>query len=85
MPHPLLAPVIGWARNLRHPTLFKIIATLFVLDLVIPLDDLVPPYFLDELMLGLATLWLANWKQRKAPGADGQVSRGGVIEGQARR
>jgi hypothetical protein len=85
MPHPLLAPVIGWARNLRHPTLFKIIAALFVIDLAIPLDDLFPPYFLDELMLGLATLWLANWKQRKQPPAQDAASRGRVIEGQARR
>lgn len=85
MPHPLLAPVIGWARNLRHPTLFKIIAALFVIDLLIPIDDLFPPYFLDELMLGLGTLWLASWKQRKAPPAPPTQQGGRVIEGQSRR
>lgn len=83
MPHPLLVPVINWARTLRHPTLFKVIATLFVIDLAIPLDDLFPPYLLDELMLGLATLWLANWKQRKDPQAP--QSGGRIIEGQSRR
>ena len=71
MASPLLVPVINWARNLRHPTLFKIIAALFVIDLAIPLDDLFPPYFLDELMLGLAF--------------DDAAARCRVIEGQARR
>ncbi|MFT4197820.1 MAG: hypothetical protein QM601_07925 [Pseudoxanthomonas sp.] len=65
MPNPLLAPVLRWARGLRHPTLFKLIAALFVLDLLLP--DPVP--FVDELLLGLATLLLANWKQRLAPPA----------------
>ena len=85
MPHPLLVPVINWARTLRHPTLFKIIAALFVIDLAIPLDDLFPPYLLDELMLGLATLWLANWKKRKEPQTQAPDARGRIIEGQSRR
>jgi hypothetical protein len=85
MPHPLLVPVINWARNLRHPTLFKVIAALFVVDLLIPLDDLFPPYFLDELMLGLATLWLASWKQRKDPQPPQGQAGGRIIEGQSRR
>ena len=84
MPSPLLVPLINWARNLRHPTLFKLIATLFVIDLVIPLDDIFPPYFLDELMLGLGTLWLASWKKRKEPAAP-EADRGRIIEGESRR
>jgi hypothetical protein len=85
MPSPLLVPLINWARNLRHPTLFKIIAALFVIDLMIPLDDLFPPYFLDELMLGLGTLWLANWKKRKDPQPVPDAGHGRVIEGESRR
>lgn len=65
MRNPLLLPVLDWARRLRYPTLFKIVGALFVLDLAIPFDDLFPPYLLDELMLGLATLTLAGWKKRK--------------------
>jgi hypothetical protein len=84
MPHPLLVPVMSWARNLRHPTLFKVIATLFVVDLLIPLDDLFPPYFLDELLLGLGTLWLASWKRRKEPQPPTPPA-GRIIEGQSRR
>lgn len=67
MPNPLLLPILNWARRLRYPTLFKVVAALFFLDLVFPFDDLLPPYFLDELLLGLATLGLASWKKRKEP------------------
>jgi hypothetical protein len=81
MPHPLLVPVINWARNLRHPTLFKLMAALFLIDMVVP--DLVP--LIDELMLGLGTLWLASWKQRKEPKPPAQQQAGRVIEGESRR
>ncbi len=60
MANPLLLPVLEWARRLRHPTLFKLTAGLFVLTLIIP--DPVP--LLDEILLGMGTLLLANWKRR---------------------
>lgn len=59
----LLSPLMDWARKLRYPTLFKITAALFMLDLLVP--DPLP--FVDEILFGLATLLLANWKQRKEP------------------
>ena len=67
MATPLLLPLMNWAKKLRYPTLFKIVAALFVIDLVIPFDDIFPPYLIDELLLGLSTLALANWKKRKDP------------------
>lgn len=63
MPNPLIAPLLAWARRLRHPTLFKIVAVLFAVNLVVP--DAIP--LIDEILLGLGTLLLANWKDRKAP------------------
>jgi hypothetical protein len=57
----MLLPVLEWARKLRYPTLFKITAALFVLDMLF-LD---PLPFVDEILLGLGTLLLANWKSRK--------------------
>jgi hypothetical protein len=60
MPGPLLLPVMNWARRLRYPTLFKITVTLFAVTLVIP--DPIP--FVDEILFGLGTLLLANWKRR---------------------
>ena len=61
MSSPLLLPLLEWARKLRYPTLFKITAALFVLDMLF-LD---PLPFVDEILFGLATLLLANWKNRK--------------------
>ena len=63
MPNPLLAPVLGWFGKLSYPRLFLVTAALFVADMLIP--DIIP--FADELLLGLGTLLLANWKKRKAP------------------
>ena len=58
MPNPLLAPVLGWFGKLSYPRLFVATAALFVADMLIP--DFIP--FADELLLGLGTLLLANWK-----------------------
>lgn len=63
----LLAPFLNWARKLKYPSLFKLVAALFVIDLFVP--DLVP--FIDEILLGLGTLLLANWKDRGKPGNPG--------------
>lgn len=60
MSNPLLGPILGYASRLRFPTLFLVIAGLFVFDLIIP--DFIP--FLDEIMLGLGTVLLASWKNR---------------------
>ncbi len=57
----LLSPLLRWASRLRFPTLFWLVAVLFVVDFVIP--DFIP--FVDEILLGLATLLLANWKRRR--------------------
>ena len=63
MPNPVLLPLLDWARKLRYPTLFKLTAALFVVTLFLP--DPVP--FVDEILFGLGTLLLANWKRRKDP------------------
>lgn len=63
MASPLLLPVLNWARRLRYPTLFKLTAALFLVSVLIP--DPIP--FVEEVLLGLATLLLANWKNRKTP------------------
>ena len=59
MANPLLLPLLAWARKLRFPTLFKITAGLFLLSVLIP--DPLP--LIDEILLGLGTLMLAQWKQ----------------------
>src|SRR5690606_13756662 len=69
MATPLLLPVLAWARRLRYPTLFKVTAALFVLSVLLP--DPIP--MIDEILLGLGTLVLANWKNRNARVIEGEV------------
>ena len=59
----LIKALLRWAENLRHPTLFWIVAAIFGLDVLVP--DFIP--FADEILLGLGTILLANWKNRGAP------------------
>ena len=67
MPNPLLGPILRWFGKLSYPRLFVVAAFLFVADMLIP--DVIP--FADELLLGLGTLLLANWK-KKEPDASGK-------------
>lgn len=57
----VIAAVMRYASQLRFPQLFYFTAALFVIDLFVP--DVLP--FVDEILLGLATLLLAGWKRRK--------------------
>lgn len=74
MANPLLLPLLSWARRLRHPTLFKLTALAFAISVLWPFD---PIPFIDEIVLGLGTLLLANWKQARPGGDD-------TIEGERR-
>ena len=64
MANPLLSPFMRFLGRLSYPRLFALTAALFAVDLVVP--DMIP--LADELLLGLGTLLLANWKKRKDPG-----------------
>jgi hypothetical protein len=58
--------VARFAAGLRFPTLFGLVAGLFVLDLVIP--DLIP--FADEILLALGTLLLGSLRRRRGGTVD---------------
>jgi hypothetical protein len=55
--------VTRFAAGLRFPTLFAIMAGLFLLDLLVP--DLIP--FADEILLALGTLLVGSIRRRRAP------------------
>ena len=63
--------LLGWARKRRFPTLLLITGSIFALDVVVP--DFIP--FADELLLGLATLILSRWKDRRQLPAPDQQAR----------
>ena len=65
MPNPLIAPLLRFLGRLSHPRLFALAAALFAVDVLVP--DVIP--FADELLLGLGTLLLGNWKRRGRPDA----------------
>jgi len=73
--------VARFAAGLRFPTLFKLVAALFVVDMVLP--DVIP--FMDEILLGLGTLLLGSLRRRReapaAPGDPVHAQRGGDAGG----
>lgn len=66
MASPLVAPILGFLGRLSFPRLFVLAAALWALDVAIP--DFIP--FIDELLLGIATLLLASFRKDKGPGKD---------------
>ena len=64
----------GWFKdltaNLRFPKLLLLVVLLFVVDLIVP--DFVP--FIDEAILGLLAIALANIKKRVRGERDGPVT-----------
>ena len=59
----LVTRFLAYAAKLRFPTLFKVTAILFALNLLVP--DVIP--FIDEILLGLGTALLASWKAHRKP------------------
>ncbi|WP_237060164.1 DUF6116 family protein [Microbulbifer sediminum] len=61
----LPSAMVGWflsyARRLEHPHLFKWICAIFLVDLFVP--DFLP--FVDELILGLAAVYLGSRRKRR--------------------
>jgi len=61
MANPLVSTALGFLSKLSFPRLFAVTAALFTLNLLVP--DFIP--FIDEIILGLGTLLLANLRKRQ--------------------
>jgi hypothetical protein len=59
--NPIARLFLRWLGGLRFPQLFLVFAGLFAVDFVVP--DLIP--FVDEIMLGVATLLLGSLRRRR--------------------
>ena len=55
------AAFLRWASGLRFPVLFFVTLLLFGVNVFVP--DVIP--FVDEILLGLGALLLANWRKRR--------------------
>jgi hypothetical protein len=62
--------VTRFAAGLRYPTLFWIVAALFVVDFFVP--DFIP--FADEILLALGTLLLGALRRRPRAPLDGTAA-----------
>lgn len=67
---------LDFARQLKFKNLFFLITGLFIIDLVVP--DMVP--MVDEIILGLLAILLANWKKEKGSGKQGNYINGEIID-----
>lgn len=66
------------ANQLRFRNLFFLVISLFLVDLLLP--DFIP--FIDEIILGLLAIILANWKKERNQGKENKAIEGEVIEGE---
>jgi hypothetical protein len=61
MPRGPIGMFLDWASGLRFPWLVALAASLLVVDLLVP--DFIP--FVDEILLGLATILLGTRRRAK--------------------
>lgn len=64
------------ADQLKFKNLFFLVVSLFLIDLLIP--DFIP--FIDEIMLGLLAIILANWKEGKTRNKEGDLIEGEILD-----
>ena len=75
-PRALIALFLGFANQLKFRNLFLIILGLFFIDLFVP--DFIP--LIDEIILGLLAIILANWKKDRQEKEEGNLIEGEVID-----
>jgi len=74
-PAALIELFLAYANQLKYKKLFLLILSLFVIDLLVP--DMIP--MIDEIILGLLTIILANWKKERQQEEPGNVIEGEII------
>ncbi len=76
-PNSMIEMFLKNANQLRFRNLFFMVIALFFVDLLIP--DFIP--LVDEIILGLLAIILANWKKERNQDNEGKVIEGEIIEG----
>ena len=76
-PAAIVQKFLAYADKLKFRNLFLIVLGLFAIDLVVP--DFIP--LIDEIILGLLAIILANWKEdRRQVEKTGEVIEGEIID-----
>lgn len=66
---------LAFANQLKFRNLFLVVISLFVIDLLVP--DFIP--MIDEIILGLLAIILANWKKERNQDKPGNLIEGEII------
>ena len=76
-PAAIVQKFLAYADKLKFRNLFLIVLGLFAIDLVVP--DFIP--LIDEIILGLLAIILANWKEdRRQVEKTGEVIEGEIVD-----
>ena len=75
-PASMIEMFLANANQLRFRNLFFLVVTLFIIDLLLP--DIIP--FIDEIILGLLAIILANWKKERKQDKEGILIEGEIID-----
>jgi hypothetical protein len=73
---PIISMLLTYADKLKFKNLFLVTLTLFIIDFLVP--DMIP--MIDEIILGLLAIVLANWKKDRALDVKGEVIEGEIID-----
>jgi hypothetical protein len=75
-PSSFVTMFLAFADKLKFGNLFLIVVGLFVIDLFVP--DFIP--LIDEIILGLLAILLANWKKERREEIEGEVIEGEIVQ-----
>ena len=75
-PQALIGLFLAFANQLKFRNLFIIIIALFLIDLLVP--DFIP--LIDEIILGLLAIILANWKKDPHRDKEGSLIEGEIVD-----
>lgn len=79
-PAALVSMFLAYANQLKFKNLFLIVLSLFVTDIFVP--DFIP--LIDEIILGLLAIILANWKKERREDKEGALIEGEVVEAETK-
>jgi hypothetical protein len=75
-PSSFVTMFLAFTDKLKFGNLFLIVVGLFVIDLFVP--DFIP--LIDEIILGLLAILLANWKKERREEIEGEVIEGEIVQ-----
>lgn len=75
-PRALITLFLAFADKLKYRNLFLLVVALLTLNLLTP--DFIP--FIDEIILGLIAIILANWKDERKQKEPGNLIEGEIID-----